>query len=56
MDWKRRKKPLMGVVGGLGVVLLLGGVIGGLYAPTTGLFLALAVWILGATLVNLLAG
>ena len=54
MDWKKKKTPLMGFVGGLGVVALLGGFIGGLYGGGFAMFLALAIWIIGATLVNVL--
>lgn len=54
MDWKKRKRPLMGLVGGLGVVAALGGFVGGFYAPATAIVLALAIWIVGATLVGVL--
>ena len=56
MDWKSKKTPLMGLVGGLGVAAFLLGVPGGLYAPGLAVALALAIWIVGATLVNVLAG
>lgn len=54
MDWKRKKTPLMGLIGGLGVVAILGSVLGGLYSMGIALFLALAIWIVGATLINVL--
>lgn len=54
MDWKRRKTALMGFIGGLGVVALLAGLVGGFYAPTTAIVLALSIWIIGATLINVL--
>ncbi len=54
MDWKSRKKPLMGLVGGLGVVAFILGVPGGFYGLTTAIVLTLAIWIIGATLVNVL--
>jgi hypothetical protein len=54
MDWKRRKRPLMGLVGGLGVVAALAGLVGGFYSPTTSIVLAFGIWIIGATLVNVL--
>ena len=49
----RKKTPLMGLVGGIGVVVALGGVLG-LYPLTWAIFLAFAVWIIGATLVNVI--
>lgn len=55
MDWKSKKKPLMGVVGGLGVAVFLLGAVGGLYPLGLSIALAFAIWIVGATLVNLLA-
>jgi hypothetical protein len=54
MDWKKRKTPLMGLVGGIGVVLLIAGIFGVGVSFVTGLVLALAVWIIGATLINVL--
>ncbi len=54
MDWKNRKRPLMGLVGALGVVAALGGFVGGFYSPSTAIVLALGIWIIGATLVNVL--
>ena len=53
MDWRRRKKPLMGLVGGLGVVIAMGGFVAGWYPVGTTITLTFAVWILGALLVNL---
>ncbi|SHH21787.1 hypothetical protein [Marivita hallyeonensis] len=54
MDWKRKKTPLMGLIGGLGVVAFLGGVVAGLYSMGMAVFLAFAIWIVGATLINVL--
>ena len=54
MDWKGRRVPVMGVIGGIGVVALLGGALG-IYSMVWGIFLAFAIWIIGATLVNFLA-
>ena len=54
MSWKKRKTPLMGLVGGIGVVLLVAGIFGVGLSFATGLVLALAVWIVGATLINVL--
>ncbi|MFZ7089691.1 hypothetical protein [Primorskyibacter sp. 2E233] len=53
MDWRRKKKPLMGLVGGLGVVVAMGGLIGGWYSFGTMIVLTFGIWILGALLVNL---
>ena len=47
MDWKSRKTPLMGFIGGLGVVAFLVGVPGGFYSLTTAIVLAFAIWIVG---------
>lgn len=49
---KRKKKALMGLVGGLGTVAVIAGFIGGFMSPATTLVVALAIWIIGATLVN----
>ncbi|MBF9060493.1 hypothetical protein HKCCSP123_15015 [Rhodobacterales bacterium HKCCSP123] len=56
MNLKARKRQWMGVVGGLGVAAFLLGVPGGLYGPGLAVALAFVIWIVGATLVNLLAG
>ena len=55
MDWKRKKTPLMGIVGGLGVAAFLLGAVGGLYSFGLSVALAFVIWIVGATLVNFLA-
>jgi len=54
MNLRHKRKELMGFVGGAGVVALLGGIFGPLYSIGLALFLALAIWILGATLVIVL--
>jgi hypothetical protein len=54
MDWKRKKTPLMGLVGGIGVAVFLLGAVGGLYSIGLSIALAFTVWIVGATLVNVL--
>ena len=46
MDWKSRKTPLMGLIGGLGVVAFLVGVPGVFYSLTAAILLALAIWII----------
>ncbi|MDJ0822119.1 MAG: hypothetical protein QNJ09_09985 [Paracoccaceae bacterium] len=53
MNLRQRKKDMMGLVGGLGVVIALGGFVGGWYSPGTTITLTFGVWILGALLVNL---
>ena len=53
MTLRHRRRAWHGVVGAAGVVAALGGFVGGFYAPSTSVFAALAIWILGATLVNL---
>jgi hypothetical protein len=55
LNWKRKKKPLMGLVGGAGVVAFLIAVPGGFYSVTTGIVVAASIWIVGATLVKVLA-
>ena len=56
MKLSEKRKPLMGVVGALGVVAALAGFVGGFMSPTTTIVVAGGIWILGATLVNLIAG
>lgn len=51
----RHKRPLMNVVGGLGIVLAMGGILN-IYPLGWGIFLAFAAWILGAVVVNFLFG
>ena len=54
MSFRSKRKGLMGVVGGLGVAAFLAAVPGQFYSLNVGIFLALAIWIIGATTVNLL--
>jgi hypothetical protein len=54
MNWKEKKTPLMGLIGGLGVVAFLAGPLAGLYGIGIAIFLAFAVWIVGAKLINVL--
>ncbi|QEW27016.1 hypothetical protein [Roseovarius indicus] len=54
--WTREKKRnWMGVIGGAGVVAVLAGVFG-LVPLSVALFAGIAIWIMGATVINLLAG
>jgi hypothetical protein len=54
MDLKSKRRELQGLNGALGLVAGLGGFVGHFYSPTVALFLMLAIWIVGATLINLL--
>lgn len=51
---KGKRRELHGVVGAIGVAVAVLGLVGGLYAPTVAIAGAIAVWVVGATLVNLL--
>lgn len=54
MGLRHKRREWMGVVGALGTVVVVAGLIGGFFTPTTTIVLAFAVWVLGAVLVNLL--
>jgi hypothetical protein len=54
MGLRSRRRELQGVNGAAGLVAGLGGYVGHLYSPAVATFLMLAIWILGATLINLL--
>jgi hypothetical protein len=54
MNLKSRRRELQGLNGAVGLAAGLGGFVGDLYSPGLAVFLALAIWIVGATLVNLL--
>ncbi|WP_157772595.1 hypothetical protein [Pseudoponticoccus marisrubri] len=54
MDWRGRKKPLMGLVGGIGLAVAIGGLVGQWYAPGTAIAGALIVWIVGAMIVHVI--
>lgn len=54
MNLKSKRRELQGVNGAVGLVVGLGGFVGHLYPPTLAVFLMLAIWIVGATLINLL--
>lgn len=53
MAFKSKRRELQAVNGAVGLVLGLGGYIGQLYSMALATFLMFAVWILGATLINL---
>ena len=54
MELRSRRRELQAVNGAVGLVLGLGGYIGQLYSNALATFLMFAVWIVGATLINLL--
>jgi hypothetical protein len=54
MSLKSKRRKLHGLNGAVGLVVGLGGFVGQLYSPTIATFLMLAVWMIGATLINLL--
>jgi hypothetical protein len=54
MSLRTKRRQLQGVNGAVGLVLGLGGYVGQLYSNSLATFLMLAVWIVGATVINLL--
>ncbi|MBY6005686.1 hypothetical protein KUV62_17320 [Salipiger bermudensis] len=54
MSLKTKRRELQAVNGAIGLAFGLGGFVGHLYAPSTAAFGALSIWIVGATLINLL--
>ena len=54
MDLRNKRRELQAVNGAVGLVLGLGGYVGQLYSPALATFLMFAVWIVGATVINLL--
>jgi len=54
MQLRTRRKELHGLNGAVGLVAGLGGYVGELYPNTVATFAMLAIWIVGATLINLL--
>jgi hypothetical protein len=54
MDLRSKRRGLQAVNGAVGLVLGLGGYIGQLYSNALATFFMFAVWIAGATLINLL--
>ena len=53
---KGKKKPLSGLIFGVGLIALLIGPLTDVYATTTGVIIALSVWIIGGALVKLVCG
>jgi hypothetical protein len=53
MKLKSKRKELQGMNGAIGLVVGLGGYVGHLYSPAVATFLMLAIWIVGATMINL---
>ena len=53
MRLKSKRRELQGLNGAVGVVAGLGGYVGQLYSYAFATFLMLAIWIVGATLINL---
>ena len=54
MDLKHKRRQLQGLNGAVGLAAGLGGYVGNLYSDSFATFLMLAIWIIGATLINLL--
>lgn len=54
MNLRSKRAQLQAVNGAVGLVLGLGGYVGQLYSAALATFLMLAIWIVGATLINLL--
>ena len=54
MSLKSKRRELQGLNGAVGLVVGLGGFVGHLYSPAVATFLMLAIWIVGATAINLL--
>ena len=54
MDLRSKRRELQGLNGAVGLVAGLGGYVGNLYSWGLATFLMFAIWIVGATLINLL--
>jgi hypothetical protein len=54
MGWRSKRREWQGVNGALGLVAGLGGYLGQFYSNGVATFLMFGIWILGATLINLL--
>lgn len=53
MNLRHKRRQLQGVNGAVGLAAGLGGFVGGLYSPGIAVFLMLSIWIVGATVINL---
>ena len=54
MNLRHKRKELQGLNGAVGLAAGLGGYLGHLYSNDVATFLMLAIWIVGATLINVL--
>jgi len=54
MDLRNKRRALHGLSGGIGVVAGLAGFVGGFYSVPTAIVLMFGIWIIGATLINVL--
>ncbi len=54
MDWKSKKRPLMGLVGAIGLSVIALGILGGFYPVMPAIAVGFVIWIVGATLVQVL--
>ena len=54
MNLKGKRKALHGLVGAIGAAIAVAGFVGGFFSPTTTIVLSFAVWVIGATLVNVM--
>ena len=54
MRLKSKRRELQGLNGAVGLAVGLAGFVGQLYPASVAVFGALAIWIIGATLINLL--
>lgn len=54
MDLKSKRRELQGLNGAVGLAAGLGGYVGNLYSWGVATFLMMAIWMVGATLINLL--
>lgn len=54
MDLRSKRRELQAVNGAVGLVAGLAGYVGHLYSAALATFLMLAIWIIGATVINLL--
>jgi hypothetical protein len=54
MDFRTKRRELQAVNGAVGLALGLGGYIGQIYSNALATLLMFAVWIVGATVINLL--